>query len=946
MKGFQFFILGMFFLLFTISSACSEKIIFQDDFSKYKTDEELQRVWRPFKGAWKLVDGKYIQEEEKEFDHGSTISPYIGYCKYSIEAKMRYLSGNFMGGGIYFAMLDRDTKSCSQMFRFDGEKNVIYGSFTPFAEYDFQDSVETDFKLTDKNWYTLKLIVDSHKKSCDLYVNDKLLRSDIKLRYTTGYVGLQCSSSKVTFSNFKVTLIEKQTPLEPYIERPKAVTIDDDGKIYVFRNSDGRVDIFDRKGNLIDNADPFFTPLSKRNILWSRIRHASIVRKSRYSGISIDKFGRLIIAEPTSNKITIFAPDPSSMYKKVGEIGVKNPLDVAVNDKGEIFVVNGGTTIYTYDFDGKQKYYFETDPKDFLAEARAIDWNRKFGFVIADRDRIVKIATPHNPKIEISFPARDTALIQWRPAKRGTISVEYGLSKEYADKIVKKYSGRKAKVHLRDLNPSTNYHFRVSNFLDTIPPTASGDYSFVTPPPPHKMHYTSLKVLGVIYTGTDKRKLSDSEKKEEIRKIKNSIELGRLFYFRNTSCQLNLDIEWMEIPTLPPPTEGPTMDNLAADLKSRGVKDDQYDGLYVTGFEGLGGNWGGFKVLGRTGACFAINAGVDYPGKDTENINYNQIWMFVHEFQHAVDLVICQNAGHPELLHGHPPFPEGYAGPVRDAGGHYNWEGYTFRTFDAWLDLRPYGEIRYAVDYDEDGVPDDDPDLPLDEKRLKGNPNKKDTDGDGLADLEEVIAGRFFNSDLTNPDTDGDGIRDGNDKYPLYPVASKIKPGKCEVNGLVDSTSHVISPGLIFTYDDEFEATVYGAYQRDKCLQFEVVTTEPCAVEIRLDGNGENGWWMGGASYTLRIAKEEEKIKKFNGKQFEIENAIVKRTTLDGKYLLEIQLPKKIGQGYNPTGEIFEELNLQPDAIVGLNFKFYKFEDSDWAHAFEPEDLADVELTK
>ena len=59
---------------------------------------------------------------------------------------------------------------------------------------------------------------------------------------------------------------------------------------------------------------------------------------------------------------------------------------------------------------------------------------------------------------------------------------------------------------------------------------------------------------------------------------------------------------------------------------------------------------------------------------------------------------------------------------------------------EAWLGLA-FGSLEQTKDADHDGVPDDDPSLPLDEGSLRGDPSKKDSDNDGLADLEEVMAG-------------------------------------------------------------------------------------------------------------------------------------------------------------------------------------------------------------
>jgi hypothetical protein len=80
-----------------------------------------------------------------------------------------------------------------------------------------------------------------------------------------------------------------------------------------------------------------------------------------------------------------------------------------------------------------------------------------------------------------------------------------------------------------------------------------------------------------------------------------------------------------------------------------------------------------------------------------------------------------------------------------------------------------------CIDADGDGLPDDDPRLPLDERRFGSDPTRKDTDGDGLDDLGEFIADRFAGSDPRRPDTDGDGLTDDVDPYPVVAIRPTLE---------------------------------------------------------------------------------------------------------------------------------------------------------------------------
>jgi hypothetical protein len=67
-----------------------------------------------------------------------------------------------------------------------------------------------------------------------------------------------------------------------------------------------------------------------------------------------------------------------------------------------------------------------------------------------------------------------------------------------------------------------------------------------------------------------------------------------------------------------------------------------------------------------------------------------------------------------------------------------------------------YTAVATATDQDADNLPDDqEPGLGLD-------PANPDTDGDGVADGDEI---NIYGTDPLNPDTDGDGASDGNELF-------------------------------------------------------------------------------------------------------------------------------------------------------------------------------------
>lgn len=84
-----------------------------------------------------------------------------------------------------------------------------------------------------------------------------------------------------------------------------------------------------------------------------------------------------------------------------------------------------------------------------------------------------------------------------------------------------------------------------------------------------------------------------------------------------------------------------------------------------------------------------------------------------------------------------------------------------------------------TVDSDKDGLDDQR------EKELGSNPNKSDTDDDGLNDGDEIL---IYHTDVLNPDTDGDGYTDGNEVSHGY---SPLGAGKLLI-GTVSSTTSTV----------------------------------------------------------------------------------------------------------------------------------------------------------
>ncbi|MCH8806658.1 MAG: hypothetical protein IH986_11285 [Planctomycetes bacterium] len=444
----------------------------------------------------------------------------------------------------------------------------------------------------------------------------------------------------------------------------------------------------------------------------------------------------------------------------------------------------------------------------------------------------------------------------------------------------------------------------------------------------------NLKTLCVVYRGDPKAENHMSE--HDVVMAQKGVELGRLFYFRNSLAKLNCAIDWIVVDGAPPDTSGPTMRHIEADLRERGVTPGQYDGVFVTGV-GLSGNFGGFTILDGTAGCFgghSVRGGLTWYPEDDRDTAYGTAWNFVHEYQHAIDLVIAENSGRKDLLHAHPyadrneKFFKGYY----PGGEHWDWIACTFREFDGWLELKGVtNSFLECADADGDGMPDDDARLPMDEKRFGSDTTKRDTDGDGLDDLGEFTAGRYRGADPAKADTDADGTNDARDRHPIQPVAATLpySPG----GGSSDSVGP-LSRGVFARNDVGGDISVRGAWNEDG-LYFDFVGPRKFTVYAKIDGSPASGFWEGGDTYLLRIADQKVELAGLGLKGAAFGSMALGGPRPDGSWGLFAHLFAKLGQGVSKEinyggkrepQDVVDGLTLVEGRSIAFNFIF-EFED-------------------
>lgn len=201
------------------------------------------------------------------------------------------------------------------------------------------------------------------------------------------------------------------------------------------------------------------------------------------------------------------------------------------------------------------------------------------------------------------------------------------------------------------------------------------------------------------------------------------------------------------------------------------------------------------------------------PGRSQYLGGGDTAWLTCHEFHHQMESFGALSLADREdervvFNHFAPRFREkradgGYDENAWTTNGPHgeHWDG--MRYWDRWVSdaqwLRMYvGETVVVKDADQDGFPDADPRLPLDERRFGSDPKNPRTDGQ-MTDLHKAMLGTWIPNPLqsswTKPapqypkidprktDQDADGTSDALDDYPLWPYKPYVWPMRAKIDG-------------------------------------------------------------------------------------------------------------------------------------------------------------------
>lgn len=524
-------------------------------------------------------------------------------------------------------------------------------------------------------------------------------------------------------------------------------------------------------------------------------------------------------------------------------------------------------------------------------------------------DGLRPLTAIHRVRREDAIPrpvavTRTSAVLSWRsmdatPSRLVVVAAAPGRARPVEDlasrpRMVRPAEGA-APWLVEDALPTTTHTLRVGglepgtrylvSFAPRSPAEEPDTMSVVTEPPAGAASVLRLRVAVVLFTNAVPAK--DAERPgarervaaEAVDLAKARCEAAAEFFFRNSAMRLWLDNEFLVDDTFHAfPDDASYGVGLAAGwpqegalrrlLEARGETPQDYDAVaYVT----LDRYWDGTAWANSFSGGGTFGPDVRFGiGNSSWKGGHDCAWLYVHEVGHQID-ALYHASGLPEFLFNHF---QPWDGTAHRHGEHYDgnawllreWSGIVTRQHQGWPPLRAslgfrwftsrWGALVLVPDADEDGVPDDEPFLPLDERRLGSDPARRDTDRDGLDDLEEALATigaaqglqevwagdrARQRCDPSNPDSDGDGVRDGVDPAPVSAVP-------CTVPLLAphgDPRARVREETPFVAVDEpEAKASFQLGYVGDGLLLAGTCDADVREIRVYLDLD-DDGWYVG-----------------------------------------------------------------------------------------------------
>lgn len=658
------------------------------------------------------------------------------------------------------------------------------------------------------------------------------------------------------------------------------------------------------------------------------------------TSITVDRRGRILVTDTdrrvNRHRIKIYRyPALRGVAELIKDVPAwLDPLQVCVNSRGQLITL--GALGY-YEDGGAIRII--TERGDYVAYTGLFSlggMGRAGGIALLPDDRIVLADEVNNRLVilppDLSEPdpvvalQRGEATIRWRsPTPVSEATVWYGTDESDPSswrKQVVRWQGarREMLVRLRGLPVSTRIFYRFSPALPTFGTEQSNlskVYSFLSAPTRGKMHVLTLDVLTVIYLKADVDGTMHTLTREQVgEKVQREFEKAREWYFRNTHFRLHLNLKdylIVEEPTARVRRGWIAPENVREHvrplLEAQGKRLEDYDSIIaiwpLPGYDASKPD-----QLGDVGG-----GGLTTFGYSTFAINGKLAWLLCHEYSHQLD-AFFDRSGVQKFWLNHPD-PTIHPGRY---GQHWDVNAFICRRWNPndWFQMR-FGKVWEVDDVNGNSIPDNDPRLPLDEKRFGRDARPGNARSD---DLRKAMAGIFFGFRLDNGLPDGIGYREEGATWRLPREAVLLIPYG-HLSGEAGSWFRYAHAQNRF-----LSADIFAAWN-ERELQFGIACGEACDVEIDIDADN-NGWFSGNDNLNVRLRARG------------VERPQITARIWDGAFSAWVEAPTPtLEVSALPDGRTLYRIGIprgairwQVNALAGVRIALIG--DRGWCSAFEP----------
>jgi len=565
------------------------------------------------------------------------------------------------------------------------------------------------------------------------------------------------------------------------LNRPSGLTIDGKGRILVANTGKGEVVLFDAKGKflaaggglnkpqdvavgpggLVYVADTggsriavFDSQLEELAFTVDKVNTPSANKAMLKNPAGIAVAGKKLFICDTGNRRLLIVPAPTKAGQDLKPTVVTAdgmmPWHVAVAANDRFYVTSPGRVI-GFNAKGKQFGEFRATAVRMWFDPKAIVLDAKGNVFCVDRCTRRVLGTTADlfdaePKRSLKREADNTttATIEWTTLTPVATVLRHGPTEECKLEYRSDKPTKKHRVVLKGLKPAIRYHYHAGEPVIAIPKTTprrtlaleiqtqsygllssgnfSGEYAFATLPVAGKTDWVYMPTVVLVYKnvsfppGKDGKKppnrvLSD----KDIKLLKSEMEKYRLWAWRHSSLKLNFDWTYVIV-------EEPRMSNMMGGYHPKMIDDmvmgtqaqgkDLHNFWYgvVCGTAGWYAHYLAGTVSASDGSKYELGCCFTAFGPGTKPGWY---WFPTHEHGHLVhSMVMC--SGNP-----HFAFPDAPWTLPGQFGENFSFLAYNYRVQDVrfWMTIKK-GVINQSIDADGNGVPDDDPRVPLDQKRF------------------------------------------------------------------------------------------------------------------------------------------------------------------------------------------------------------------------------------